>query len=42
MCFGDSDFPFRRLDKRSSANLQVPGRRKNVCRQIKTGMRKML
>ena len=42
MCFWDSDFPFRRLDKKIYTNLQIPGRRKNVWREIKTGMRIML
>ena len=35
MCFWDSEFPFSRLDKKSTANLQIPGRRKNVCKEIK-------
>ena len=37
MCFWDSDFPFRRLDKKSTANLQTPGRRKKVCGELKNG-----
>ena len=38
MCFWDSDVPFRMLDKKKpKANLQIPGRRKNVCREIKNG-----
>ena len=39
MCFWDSDFPSRRLDKKSTANWQTHRRRKKVCGELKTGMR---
>ena len=40
MCFGTVIFLLEGSIKRYTANLQIPGRRKNVCREIhvKTGM----
>ena len=42
MCFGTVIYLVEGSIKRSAANLQIPGGRKNVCRDIKTGMRIML
>ena len=40
--FGTVIFLLECSIKRSKAILQIPGRRKHVCREIKTGMRIML
>ena len=42
MCFWDSDFPFRRLDKKIYNQFADSRKEKNVCREMKTGMQIML
>ena len=42
MCFWDSDFLFRRLDKKIYSEFADCRKEKKVCREIKTGMRIML
>ena len=42
MCFMDTDFPFRRLDKKIYSKFADSRKEKNVSREIKMGMRIML
>ena len=37
MCFWDSDFPFRRLDKKIQSKFADSRKEKNECREIKNG-----